>query len=95
MRVLILGTMILAAVAYGAFACVLFQQTGTLPEAALGELRKAFTSGDYSDAMRPLLERSLRSVPSSYQATLLHTVYRANRLEEPELIQKGFGPEGD
>jgi Tfp pilus assembly protein PilF len=106
MRAIILASLVLVVTIYVAVALYIHRQQKWAvapnsidiisnpdvmhPEAALSAIRRAFTSGDYSDAIRPLLERSLNMVPSSYQSSLLHTVYRANRLEEPGLVRKGF-----
>ncbi len=60
------------------------------PEAILGSLRRAFESGNYFDSIEPYLRIAAFEAPSCYQSLFLLTVYRANRLEEPDLIRRGF-----
>lgn len=106
MRFLLIGALALGVTGYGRSAFYFYEQDlwGEAPEivpwgvpsdilhpeAVLGAVRNAFNAGDYSDALLLYLNRSLRAAPSFYQSTLLATVYRANRVESPELIRQGF-----
>lgn len=60
------------------------------PEALLGAIRNALDSGNYTNSLLPYLEWALGEAPSFYQSALLLTVYRANRLEDPGLVRRGF-----
>ena len=80
------------AVADSEFEAVDFDVSSRLrhPEAILGSLRRAFESGNYFDGIEPYLRIASFEAPSYYQSPFLLTVYRANRLEEPELVRHGF-----
>jgi len=60
------------------------------PEAALGVIRSAFDSNDYSDTILVHLRRALREAPSSYLSVLYLAAFRANRLENPAEVRKSF-----
>ena len=60
------------------------------PEANLRRLRNAFASEDYTDDLEPYLERALRQAPTFYQPPFLLAAFYANRLEQPETIERGF-----
>ncbi len=106
MRFILIGALAFAVTGYGRSAFYFYEQDllGEAPEivrmglpsviqhpeAVLGVIRNAFNSGDYSDKLLPYLDQALREAPSFYQSTLLPTVYRANRVDNPELIRSGF-----
>lgn len=45
---------------------------------------------DYSDALKPNLERALEEAPAYYQAAFLMATFLANRIDEPERVRASF-----
>ncbi len=60
------------------------------PEANLRRLRNAFAAEEYTDDLQPYLERALAQAPTFYQPPFLLAAFYANRLEQPETIERGF-----
>ena len=60
------------------------------PEANLRYLRTSFASGEYSNELKPYLDRALTQAPSFYQSPFLLAAFYANRLEKPERIEQSF-----
>ena len=60
------------------------------PEANLQHLRASFASGEYSNELKPYLDRALEQAPSFYQSPLLLAAFYANRLEQPERVEQSF-----
>ena len=60
------------------------------PEANLRHLRTSFASGEYSNELKPYLDRALEQAPSFYQSPFLLAAFYANRLEQPERIEQSF-----
>lgn len=60
------------------------------PEANLRRVRNAFASQEYTDDLKPYLERALSQVPTFYQPPFLLAAFYANRIERPDVIEDGF-----
>ena len=106
MRTLFAGVCLVLAICYGAGAVFFYSQEHSArnpagltaadlpaihhPEATLGFVRLKLQRNLASEDLSSALQRLLLQAPSFYQPPLLLALYHADRMDEPDIVKRGF-----